>query len=102
LPHLGCVSQTHHDRGSRLYTVTLTCANNLMVTNYSCRISNSVLSFGPRVEADAGSGVAERAPSCRCDSAALSRRGRRIRPAPGAIADTGILAVSAAPAGING
>jgi len=38
LPRLGCVSQTHHDRGSRTYAVIrLTCASNPTVTNYCCR-----------------------------------------------------------------
>jgi hypothetical protein len=38
LPRLGCVTQTHHDRGSRTYAVIrLTCASNPTVTNYCCR-----------------------------------------------------------------
>src|SRR6266487_4689148 len=39
LPRLGCVLQTHHDRGSRTSTLSLlTCTNTATVTNYSCRI----------------------------------------------------------------
>ena len=38
LPRLGCLTQTHHDRGSRTYAVIrLTCASNPTVTNYCCR-----------------------------------------------------------------
>src|SRR5215510_15366881 len=43
LPRLDCVSQTHHDRGSRTSTCPLTRANSPTVTNYSCRNSQDAL-----------------------------------------------------------